>query len=108
MAGDEYPELTAGRGRMAGLLCRAGLGQAELGFSAARFDINGPGVRMSVRETDLTRAGSWFGTSESAWRLSFALRLGIIKGIDVSAGAGATWSEALVFDAAGQVEFALN
>jgi hypothetical protein len=106
--GDEYPELTQGRGRMAGLVLRADLRPVQLGLSAARFDIRGSGVRMSMREPDLSRAGSSFGTSVSAWRLATGLSLGILQRVEVSVKAGATRQEAVVFDAAGQVEFALN
>ncbi|UCG42353.1 MAG: helix-hairpin-helix domain-containing protein [candidate division WOR-3 bacterium] len=108
VVGDEYPELTAGRGRMAGLLLRADLQPVRLGFSAARFDILGSGVRMSMREPDLSRAGSGFSTGVSAWRLATGLSLGIVQRVAVSAKAGATWREAFVLDAAGQVELALN
>lgn len=69
---DEYPECTNARGRMAALAASTSLSLFELAATMAWVDIQGNGIRMSVPEVGPARVGSYYGTSRSALRFSFA------------------------------------
>jgi len=105
---DEYPEQKSGRGRMVGMMLRAGEGPLQAGLAAALFDISGSGIRMSVYEPGAMRIGSSFSTSQSAWRLAAGVGLVFAQGSRVGVKFGCTWKERPVLETAGQVELGLG
>ncbi len=83
--GDEYPELTIGRGRMVVLNTAVQSKDGEFAFTLGGIAISGEGVRVSIPESGVMRSGSSFSSSSSALRGSltsaFQLkRLGRISG----------------------------
>jgi len=105
---DEYPEQKPGRGRMVGVMLRAGERPLQAGLAAALFDISGSGIRMSVYEPGAMRIGSSFSTSQSAWRLAAGVGLVFAQGSRVGVKFGCTWKERPVLETAGQVELGLG
>jgi len=101
---DAYPEKSQSRGTMAALLLIQELGRAELGLTAARFDISGSGVTMYVHEPGAGRIGSSYSTGVSAWRLSAGGGVRIGEWLRLGLKAGCAWKPQAVLDGAAQLE----
>lgn len=104
---DVKPATGRSRGVLAGLRIGERLGPAELGLSAARCFILGPGVTMYLSEPGAGRIGAGYSTGVSCWRLAAGIGLRVGEWLRLGLKVGWAWAERARFDGGVQLELSI-